>query len=136
MTEFTSDIQKIPYESDRVFASLSDLNNIEKIKDSLPLDKIKNLTYDTDSCSFQIENIGSVSLRIIEREQGKTIKFASEKSPVQFNLWIQLVSVASDDTRLKLTLKADIPFLFKSMVSKPLGDGIKKVAEVLAALPY
>jgi len=136
MKDFTSDVKKIPYSADRVFAKLSDLNNIGSIQDALPPDKVSDLTFDTDSCSFKVEKIGTISLRIVERDQGKTVKFVSEKSPVPFTLWIQLVEKASDDTRLKLTLRADIPFMLKGMVSKPLGDGIKKVADVFAALPY
>jgi len=136
MTDFVSDVQKIPYDANRVYAKLSDLNNLEKIQSLLPEGKIKEFTFDTDSCSFQAEPIGKISMRVVERDPGKTIKLVSEKSPVPFTCWIQLKEVAADDTRLRITFSADIPFLFKGMVSKPLEEGIKKVAEALAKLPY
>jgi len=136
MTDFVSDIQKIPFSSDRVFSKLSDLNNLEKVKSLLPEGKIKDFTFDTDSCSFQAETIGKISMRIVEREPNSTIKLASEKSPVPFTCWIQLKEVDSEDTRLKITFRADIPFLFKGMISKPLEEGLQKIAEVLAKLPY
>jgi len=136
MTDFVSDVQKIPYDANRVYAKLSDLNNLEKIQSLLPEGKIKEFTFDTDSCSFRAEPIGKISMRVVERDPGKTIKLVSEKSPVPFTCWIQLKEVAADDTRLRITFSADIPFLFKGMVSKPLEEGIKKVAEALAKLPY
>jgi hypothetical protein len=136
MTDFVSDVQRIPYSAERVFSKLSDLNNLGSVQSMLPQDKIKEFTFDTDSCSFQADTIGKISIRIVEREPFKTIKLVSEKSPVPFTCWIQLVEAATDDTRLKLTIGADIPFFFKGMIVKPLEEGIKKVAEALAKIPY
>ena len=51
-------------------------------------------------------------------------------------LWIQLKQVAEMDTRMKLTVRADIPVFLKSMVAKPLQDALNKISEMLAVLPY
>jgi uncharacterized protein YqkB len=136
MTEFVSSIKKIPYSSEKVFNKLSDFNNLEKIKERLPEDKIKDLAFDKDTCSFKAEHVGMITVRIIEREPNKTIKIESEKSPVPFTCWIQLKEVDPEDTRIRLTLKSDIPFIFKAMVSKPLEDGIERLAEALSLLEY
>ena len=46
-------------------------------------------------------------------------------------------TAASDTTcKLKLTLKGDIPFMLKAMVKKPLQEGIEKVADMMAMIPY
>jgi len=136
MTDFVSDVQKIPYDASRVFTKLSDLKNLEKVQDLIPNGEIKDFVCDSDSCSFQAEKLGKIALRIIERDPAKTIKLVSEQSPVPFTCWIQLVEESSNDTRLRLTFRADIPFMFKGMVSKPIEKGIRKLAEVLASLPY
>lgn len=136
MTDFNSSIKQIPFSAERIFAKLSDLNNLKDIKDKLPEDKVKDLSFDTDSFSFHAEGVGKIIVRIVEREQNKTIKLESEKSPVPFTCWIQLKEMSPEDTRLKLTLRADIPFLFKGMITKPLEAGIEKAAEALASLSY
>ncbi len=136
MTDFTSSIQKIPYSSEKVFVKLSDFNNLESLRNKLPDDKIRDLSFDADNISFNVDPVGTVSFKIIERNPNDTIKLESVKSPIKLTGWIQLKEVAEDDTRLKLTLRADIPFMFKSMVSKPLEDGIQKVAEILASIKY
>ena len=135
MTEYTSDIQQIPFSAERVYAKLSDLNNLESVKPLL-VGKVKDFTYDVDFCQFKVDPIGTVGVRIIEREPYKTIKLESVKSPVEFMGWIQLQEVAPEDTRLKLTFRADIPIFLKAMISGKLEDGIKTVAEMLAKLPY
>lgn len=136
MSDFVSDVQKIPYGPERVFAKLSDLNQLKNIKDLLPKGKIDGLTFDADSCSFQVETFGTIALRITERAPNQTIKFDSEKSPLPFTCWIQLKEVANEETCLRLTLRADIPFVFKGMVSKPLEESVKKCAEALAKIAY
>ena len=50
--------------------------------------------------------------------------------------WIQLVEKSVDDTRMKLTIKADLNMFLKPMLSKPLTEGIEKIADMLASLPY
>lgn len=135
MTEYTSDIQQIPFSAERVYSKLSDLNNLESVK-SLLEGKVKDFTFETDSCQFKVDPIGTVGVRIIEREPYKTIKLESVKSPIEFMGWIQLQEVAPEDTRLKLTFRADIPMFLKAMISGKLEDGIKTIAEMLAKLPY
>ena len=46
MTEFVSEIKTIPYNEDRVYAMLSDLSNLERVKDRIPQDKIKDFEFD------------------------------------------------------------------------------------------
>ena len=51
-------------------------------------------------------------------------------------MWIQLKESAEDETKLKLTVKADLNVFIKPMVSKPLQEGLDKIAEMLTVLPY
>ena len=77
-----------------------------------------------------------VSMRIVEREEPKCIKFATENSPVVANLWIQIVPEGDDACKMRLTIKADINPFIKAMVSKPLQEGIEKMVDVLSMIPY
>ncbi|MDD4589751.1 MAG: SRPBCC family protein [Parabacteroides sp.] len=136
MADFVSEIKAVPYSEDRVFAMLSDLSNLEKVKDRIPQDKIKDFEFDKDSCSVSVDPVGKVTFQIIEREPFKMIKFTTVNSPVPLLMWIQLKQVAEDDTRMKLTVRADLNPLLKPMLSKPLQDGINKIANALASLSY
>lgn len=133
MTTYESDIKTISSSEEMVFGILSDLNNLSRLKD-IPAanDKIKDLQFDTDHCSFGVEGMGRIGFKIIEREPFKTIKLESEQSPVHVNIWIQLKQVEENDTCMKLTLKADLPAMIKMMVDKKLKEGINAIADVLA----
>lgn len=135
MSKFESGIKHIPYRQEAVYAMLSDLSNLERVRDKIPADKVKDLSFDSDSLTITAP-MGSVSMRIVEREEPKCIKFATENSPVAANLWIQVVPEGDGACKMKLTIKADLNPFIKTMVSKPLKEGLEKIADTLAVIPY
>lgn len=136
MTEFISDIKTITYSDSQIFEVLSDLRKLDLFKDKLPQDKLKDFTYDQDSCSVNVNPIGKVKFVIVEREPNSTVKFEAQQLPFKLNLWIQLKQVADNDTKMKLTVKADLNSFLKPMVSKPLQGGLDKMADLLGSIPY
>lgn len=128
--EFVSEVKQIPHNDERIFTMLSDLSNLERIKDRIPQDKIKNFEFDSDTCSFAVDPVGKITFQIVEREPNKLIKFTTTNSPVPLFLWIQLKQVAEDDTRLKITVRADLNPFLKPMVSKPLQEAVDKISTV------
>ena len=134
MAEFESSVKYVPYSQEQVFNKLSDLSNLESVRDKLA-DKVQGLEFDSDTMSFTAQGI-SITLRIIEREPYKCIKFESDKSPVPLNLWIQVVPVDAGQAKLKVTIRAEVNMFMKAMVSKPLQEGVEKLADMLSMIPY
>ena len=135
-SKFESGIRQIDAPQEKVYETLSNLQNLERVKDRLPGDKMQNLVFDNDSISIEVPPVGKVAMRIVEREEPQTIKFGSVDSPVPFHFWIQLLPVTDESCKMKLTLKADINPFIKMMVEKPLREGIEKMADVLQAVNY
>lgn len=135
MSKFESKIKQVPYPQKNVFDMLSDLSNIERVRDRIPEDKIKNLTFDRDSVSIS-SPMGLVTLRVVERDEPKCVKFETEKSPVPMNLWIQTLPTSDNESKLKVTISADLPFFMAAMAKKPLEEAVEKIAEALAIIPY
>lgn len=136
MTEFVSDVKTIPYSDEMVFRVLSDLSKLELLKDKLPEDKIKDFWCDANSCSFSVDPVGKVTFVVMDREPNKTIKLKSQGLPFEVQAWIQLVSKSENDTRMKLTLRADLNPFIKPMVSSPMKDGVDKISDVIASISY
>lgn len=135
MTTIESSIRQIDYPQQTVYSLLSDLGNIDKVKDRIPQDKVENLTFDHDSISFKTQ-MGAVKLVIVNREPPKEIKFETAESPLPFNFWIQILPVTETTSKMKLTIKADINPFMASMVKKPLQQGIEKIADALQMIKY
>ena len=136
MSKFESSIKQIPYSQESVYRSLSDLSNLEKVRDRVPQDKVKDFSFDQDTVNMSVSPVGDISMRIVEREEPKCIKFETTKSPLPFNFWIQLLPVTATTWKMRLTIKADINPFIKGMVSKPLQEGLEKIADALAMIRY
>ncbi len=136
MSKFESSVKQVPYSQQAVYAMLSDLSNVERVRDRIPADKVKDLSFDSDSITVAVPPVGQLCLRIVEREEPKCVKFETERSPIPFNLWIQVLPVTETSSKLKVTVKAELNPLIKGMVAGPLSDGVEKVADALAAICY
>ena len=53
-----------------------------------------------------------------------------------FHLWIQVLPVTSETSKMKVTVDADIPFMLRGMVAGPLQEAVEKIADALAQVPY
>ncbi|MDD2304962.1 MAG: SRPBCC family protein [Prolixibacteraceae bacterium] len=145
-TKYVSDIKVINNNQEVIFNYLSNFENLSKyvneglltkMTEQIPQIKISNFESDADSCRFQIAGMGLAEIRIIEREPHKTIKINSSGGmPVGITFWIQLLPVSAYETKLRLTLDADMSMMIKMMVNKKLEEGINRLADMLAALPY
>ena len=74
MATFESSVRQIPHSQQAVYNMLSDLSNIDRVKDRIPADKLNDLTFDADSMSISTP-MGAVKLKIVDREEPKCIKF-------------------------------------------------------------
>jgi len=156
MAKYESSVKPIASPISRVYAKLSDLNNLEALKSKLddprmtdvmkekvPEDKLAeirekldSMQFDRDSVSVDVQPVGVVAIRIVEREEEKCIKFESTNSPIGFKLWIQLLPTSDTSCKMKLTIDASVNMFIKAMVDKPLKEGVEKLADMLAMIPY
>lgn len=136
MSKFESSIKQVPYSQQAVYEKISNLENLEQVRDRIPADKIQDFSFDKDSVSVNVSPVGEIKLQIINREEPKCVKFETVQSPMPFNLWIQVLPVTETSSKMKVTVDADIPFMLKPMVSGPLKDGVEKIADALAMIPY
>ena len=139
--QFESNVKHVPYSQERVYNKLADLNNLEGVRERLDMvkdkldGKLEDMSFDRDSITLKVQGI-SLTLRIIEREPLKCIKFEGDKSPIPLNLWIQILPVTQEEAKMKVTIRAEVNMFMKAMVSKPLQEGVEKLADMLAMLPY
>ena len=135
-SKFESSIKPIPYPQQAVYDNISDLRNLKKVKDRVPEDKVSDFTFDEDTVGINIQPVGELKLRIIEREEPKCVKFETVQSPVPFNVWIQVLPVDEQNSKMKVTVKAELNPFIKSMVEKPLQEAVEKIADALALVQY
>lgn len=134
MTKFEGPVKAIPYSSDVVYHFLSNFNNFESF---LPDNYIEGWQSDGDSCRFNISGVGEIGLKIVEKEEFKTIKYSADgKNPFNFFLWIQLVEKEANNSRVRLTIKADLNPMLKMVVTSPITKFLEVITEAIATHNY
>ena len=158
MTTFESTVKQIHYPQVAVYNKLADLNNLAVIQErasdpafieqlrasgQVPEDKIGQITemasqlqFTTDTVTLPNSPLGAVTLRIVERDESKCVKFAVEGAPIQANLWIQVLPTSTYESKMRCTVGAELNFLMRQMAKKPLQEGVEKLADMLAMIPY
>ena len=135
--KYESKIGQITANDQQVFAVLSNLENINYFRDAIPQDKIKELEVTKERICLKVDGLGQkIAIAIVEKEEYKTIKFGAENLPIPFNVWIQLKQVAELDTRIRITIKTDMPAMFKMMFDKKLQQGLDQAIDMLCQIPY
>ena len=135
-SKFESSVKMIPYPQQAVYDNISDLRNLEKVRDRVPEDKVQDFAFDEDTVSLNVAPVGELKLRICDREEPKCVKFETVQSPVPFNIWIQVLPVDEQTSKMKVTVKAELNPFIRGMVEGPLQDGVEKIADALAQIPY
>lgn len=135
--KYESKIHSAAASAEQIYKVLSNLNNLNRVKDLIPKDKVQELEISEDCVRMKVDGLGQkIAISIVDKIENDTIKFGAENIPMEMNFWIQLKEVTPSDTRIKLTLKADLPMMFKMMLDKKLQNGIDQAAEMLAKFPY
>lgn len=135
-TKFESSVREIPYSQQAVYNRLSDLSLSEQVRDRLPEDKREDITFENDTITMSVPPVGSISIRICDREEPKMIKYETTVSPLPFNLWVQLLPLTDTTCKMRLTIKADLNPFVKGMISKPLKEGLERLADAIEAGRY
>lgn len=123
--EIESRIGKVSANQERIFTLLSDFTNLGSF---VPPEQVADFKSDTDSCNFTVAHIGKFGMRIIEREPFKLVKIANDENvPFSFFMWIQIKEVEPNDSRVKITLKADLNPMLKMVAKKPLTSFVESL---------
>ncbi|HZK04057.1 MAG TPA: SRPBCC family protein [Bacteroidaceae bacterium] len=134
MTE--NSVKNIPHPQEMVYRVLSDLNNLEIVVNRFAENEINNLEYTDETVSFSIPGVGVVIFRIVEKEPEREIKFVSDNSFIPLSLAVLIEQVDEFSSTLTLSISADINMIMAGMIRKPLKEGVEKLAQVLAQIPY
>lgn len=135
--KYESKIGQIQANAADVFAVLTNLENLQRFADVIPQDKVKELEISRDSIRFKVEGLGpKVTIGIVDQEENKMIKYGAQNIPIPLNAWIQLKQMGDLDTRMRITIKTDMPAMFRMMIDKKIQTGLDQAVDMLCNVKY
>ena len=141
MKRIESQVKHISYPQERVYAKVSDLNNLQILADNLPSQndynvKLKNFHCTENTAECDISPVGHISLAIVAREPFKCVKMETLQSPVSMTVWIQIVSTGDESCKIRITLDADLNLIMAKMIEKPMTQAVERLADMLSMISY
>lgn len=127
MQEYISKQQQILRPAEQIYAAISRFDNLTPAL----ADKVEEWQATEDTCSFKAKGF-TVRLLMDEKVPPKQVKIIGDGIPMDFAFWIQLQSVAENDTRLRLVLHAELNMMMKMMIGNKLQDALDQIAEGIA----
>lgn len=131
MADYTSKIVRIRRSAEQIYGLFSDFTQFSAM---IPKDKLEDFEATESECSFTAKPLGRTGIAIVAKEPNSYVKYGPNgNKPFDFFFWVQMKEVAPYDTRIKLTLRAELNFMMKTMIGKKLQKGLDQFAEQLAA---
>ena len=113
-----------------VYLTLSKFSNFTPIL----ADKVEDWQADDDTCSFKAKGF-TVALKMTERIENQLIKIGQGEgtTPFPFSFFLQIKEVEQNDTRIKITLDAELNMMMKMMVGSKMQKAVDAIADQIAA---
>jgi hypothetical protein len=126
MTIIESEIVDIDNSSEYIFNYLADFNNFEKLMPP----QVTNWTSTSEECSFTINGMATIGMKIIEKNPFTKINISSNgKVPFEFKLFVLLKEKDASHCTGQLTFESDLNMMMKMMVEKPLTNFFNMLAQ-------
>ena len=110
-----------------LFVKFTDLNNL---KDYLPSD-VEEFKSNTDNCSFKIESLPKMSLKIKEKQAYNKIAFESIKSQIPFNMFCHISENDKNSSKVFIEINMELNFMMKMLVQKPINIFLDRFTEII-----
>jgi hypothetical protein len=123
MTElsyFESRSGRLNCNTEGVFAFVTDIRNFEQF---LPDGIINNWIAEKESCSFGVSMLGTVTVRLAEKEKPNKVVFDGDA--LKKNDFLLTLNISGNDSNkadVKIILSADINPMMKIMAAKPISQ--------------
>jgi len=125
MTNYKSTLITVQKTQLEVFNFLSDYNNFGKL---MP-EQVTNWQSTDTECSFTIQGMASLQVKIVERRANDLISMESfGKTPIKFSLFVNIEAVNDQSCTALVSIDADINPMLKMMLDKPLSNLVEKLA--------
>lgn len=128
MDKFESKVVTLNRNDEDIYNFISKFSNFTPF---IPTDKVEGWSATEDTCKLKVQGI-ETGLKIIERTPFHTIKITGDGAPLEFFLWVQLKQVAENDTKMKLTINAELNFMMKALLKNKLSEGLDAMADQIA----
>lgn len=130
-----SKIGRSSFSDEQIYSFITDFRNFKNI---IPQDKVSDWTADQDKCSFRIDPIGKMGMKVVDKEAYKLLKVGSDPAVSQYNfsMWIQIKHMEQNDTRIKVTIEPEVNKMLLPMIKSPLKQFVDSLVDRIETFDF
>lgn len=130
MATFESEWHDVNASCQEVFEFLSDFRNFE----SLMPEQVVNWQATESGCSFRIQGVSDLSMRMDSKSPGRNVHIISDgNNPVDFTLDFFMHKGDENACRVSVVFQAELNPFMKTLASRPLKSLVDLMAEKIRA---
>lgn len=128
MTNIKSKKQTISASAAKIYAFLSDFNNLEKLMPSKVTDWKSTMT----TCSFNIQGMATLNMTQGNNKENELIHMKAEgKNPFHYDLNTHIIAQSDNTAEVFVELNADMNPMVAMMAKKPLENFVNILVDQL-----
>ncbi len=126
ITKIESEKVEVNNSSENIFNYLSDFNNFKQLMPP----QVTNWTSTTEDCSFTINGMATIGMKIIDKTPFTKITISSNgKVPFEFKLFVLITGTVANSCIGQLVFESELNMMMKMMVEKPLTNFFNMLAQ-------
>jgi len=107
-------------------------NDFRNFSDYLT-DEVKVIATNEDSCTFAIENIATITMKIVEKTPFTLIRFIAENDKnIPFFITLNFTEISENETDVEVVLDIDVPIFLKPVLQSPLQRFVNTLSEKIS----
>ena len=133
MTKIESDKVEVACSGHVLFEFLSNLNNYQKLMPP----QVTDWQSETSECTFNLNGMAKINMRIIDKQPNHTIKINSfGKVPFDFSLEMIIEDISENTCSGQVVFLGDLNVMMKMMVEKPLTHFFNGLAQKMKDIHF
>lgn len=111
--------------AEEIFAFVTDIRNFERF---IPVGIISNWIAEKETCSFSVSMLGTVSVRLAEKERYTKVVFSGDAlKKNDFLLTLNIKDNVTDHAEVMILLSAELNPMMKMMAGKPIEQFLERL---------
>lgn len=111
--------------AEEVFTFVTDIRNFERF---IPGGIITNWNAEKESCSFSVSMLGTVAVRLAEKEKYNKVVFSGDAlKKNDFLLTLNITDDVGDHAKVRILLSAELNPMMKAIAGKPIGQFLERL---------
>lgn len=125
LSYFESRTGRLACNAEEVFTFVTDIRNFERF---IPGGIISNWNAEKESCSFSVSILGTVTVRLSEKERFTKVVFSGDAlKKNDFLLTLNITDNVGDHAEVRILLNAELNPMMKMMAVKPIKQFLERL---------